>query len=198
VEGHRWQNVREALGVKYAIQAFWTTLLLQAAEATALDPLRVLIKQDNISVVSIRKMGGPKAELSLVVEPILQEGLQHRIRYLSEWIPGTEMPADAWSRELALHDTADWEVSPHTFASFTQKLMFFPTLDTFVSRLNMKCKHFYSFREDPLSAGVDALATYAIVSYGSVCRAPASPDSARASAFGPTRPGFSFFSRSGH
>jgi hypothetical protein len=36
-EGLRWQNIREALGVKYAIQAFWTTLLLRAAEATALD-----------------------------------------------------------------------------------------------------------------------------------------------------------------
>jgi hypothetical protein len=76
-EGLRWQNIREALGVKYAIQAFWSTLLLQAAEATALDPLRVLIKQDNMSVVSyIRKMGGPKAELSREVEHILQEGLQ--------------------------------------------------------------------------------------------------------------------------
>ena len=157
-EGLRWQNIREALGVKYAIQAFWSTLLLHAAEATALDPLRVLIKQDNMSVVSyIRKMGGPKAELSHEVEPILQEGLEHYMRYLSEWIPGTEMPADAWSRELALHDTADWEVSPSTFTAFTQKLKFFPTLDLFASRLNTKCKRYYSFRDDPHTAGVDAL-----------------------------------------
>ena len=157
-EGLRWQNIREALGVKYAIQAFWSTLLLHAAEATALDPLRVLIKQDNMSVVSyIRKMGGPKAELSHEVEPILQEGLEHYMRYLSEWIPGTEMPADAWSRELALHDTADWEVSPSTFTAFTQKLKFFPTLDLFASRLNTKCKRYYSFRNDPHTAGVDAL-----------------------------------------
>jgi hypothetical protein len=96
-EGHRWQNVREALGVKYAVQAFWAELLQKTVEATKLDLLRILIKQDNMSVVSyIHKMGDPKAELSRCVEPILQEGLQHHMRFPSEWIPGTEMPADAW------------------------------------------------------------------------------------------------------
>ena len=157
-EGRRWQNIREALGVKYAVQAFWAELLQRAAEATKLDPLRILIKQDNMSVVSyIRKMGGPKEELSTVVEPILQEGLMHHMRYLSEWMPGTEMPADAWSRELALHDTADWEVDPRIFAEITRKLNFLPTLDLFASRLNRKCDRYYSFRCDPGCEGVDAL-----------------------------------------
>jgi hypothetical protein len=157
-EGRRWQNIREALGVKYAVQAFWAELLQRAAEATKLDPLRILIKQDNMSVVSyIRKMGGPKEELSTVVEPILQEGLMHHMRYLSEWMPGTEMPADAWSRELALHDSADWEVDHSIFAAITRKLKFLPTLDLFASRLNRKCDRYYSFRCDPSCAGVDAL-----------------------------------------
>ena len=44
-----------------------------------------------------------------------------------------------------------------TFTAFTQKLKFFPTLDLFASRLNTKCKRYYSFRDDPHTAGVDAL-----------------------------------------
>jgi hypothetical protein len=111
-----------------------------------------------MSVVSfIRKMGAPKADLSSAMEPILQEGLHHRIRYLSEWIPGTDMQADAWSRKLALHDTADWEVDQRTFAEITLNLNFLPTLDLFASRLNKKCSRYYSFRADAMSAGVDAL-----------------------------------------
>ena len=157
-EGLRWQNIREALGVKYAVRAFWTLLRKYLDQASTLDPLRILILQDNMSVVSyIRKMGGPKAELSGVMETILQETLEENALLLSEWIPGEEMPADAWSRELSLHDRADWEVHPITFSMITNKLNFFPTLDLFASRLNTKCDRYYSFRPDPDAAGWDAL-----------------------------------------
>ena len=157
-EGRRWQNVREALGVEYAVQAFWLYLLHYAKTGTKLDPLQVTIKQDNASVVSyIRKMGGRKKEISVIVERTLKSGIDEHMQFLSEWIPGVEMPADAWSRELALHDTADWEVQPSMFRRITEQLGFFPQLDLFASRLNTKCKRFYSFRLDPDGEGWDAL-----------------------------------------
>jgi hypothetical protein len=150
--------VREALGVEYAVQAFWLHLLHYAKTGTKLDPLQVTIKQDNASVVSyIRKMGGRKKEISVIVERTLKSGIDEHMQFLSEWIPGVEMPADAWSRELALHDTADWEVQPSMFRRFTEQLGFFPQLDLFASRLNTKCKRFYSFRLDPDGEGWDAL-----------------------------------------
>ena len=121
-------------------------------------PLQVTIKQDNASVVSyIRKMGGQKREISTIIESMLKAGLDVHMQFLSEWIPSVEMPADAWSRELALHDTADWEVHPAMFRRFTEQLIPPPQLDLFASRLNTKCDRFFSFRPDPEGEGWDAL-----------------------------------------
>ena len=157
-EGSRWQNEREALGVMYAIKTFWTHLLHLAASCSRLDPLRVLILQDNAAVVAyIRKMGGSKAAISRIVETFLREGLEEHIMFLAEWIAGSEMPADAWSRALALHDLADWELLPASFKKICHKLDFFPTLDLFASRLNTKCPRYFSFRPDPYAEGWDAL-----------------------------------------
>ena len=157
-EGSRWQNEREALGVMYAIKTFWTHLLHLAVSCSRLDPLRVLILQDNAAVVAyIRKMGGPKAAISRIVETFLREGLEEHIMFLAEWIAGSEMPADTWSRALALHDLADWELLPAVFQKICHKLDFCPTLDLFASRLNTKCPRYFSFRPDPYAEGWDAL-----------------------------------------
>jgi hypothetical protein len=102
-------------------------------------------------------MGGQKREISTIIESMLKAGLDVHMQFLSEWIPSVEMPADAWSRELALHDTADWEVHPAMFRRFTEQLIPPPQLDLFASRLNTKCDRFFSFRPDPDGEGWDAL-----------------------------------------
>jgi len=89
LEGERWQNEREALAVHLALRAFWSTLLEFAQATTALTPLRVLILQDDASVVAyIRKQGGPKKALSLFIEEFTKECFHERIHLMSEWIPG--------------------------------------------------------------------------------------------------------------
>ena len=89
LEGECWQNEREALAVHLALKAFWSTLLEFAKTSSALTPLRVLILQDNASVVAyIRKQGGPKKALSILIEEFTKECFHERIHLMSEWIPG--------------------------------------------------------------------------------------------------------------
>ena len=81
--------------------------------------------------------------------------LARGIRLVARWIPGSEMPADEWSRELALMDRGDWEVRPETFRKICSTLSFHPTVDLMASRLNTKCDRFYSFRPDPSQGAID-------------------------------------------
>jgi len=158
LEGECWQNEREALAVHLALRAFWSTLLEFAKTSSALTPLRVLILQDNASVVAyIRKQGGPKKALSVLIEEFTKECFNECIHLMSEWIPGVDMPADEWSRERALQDQEDWALSPSCFISICERLDFDPSLDLFASRLNNKCERYFSFRQDPNAVGTDAL-----------------------------------------
>ena len=158
LEGSRWQNEREAIAVHQALKSFWGVLLDLAKDSTTLVPLRVLILQDNASVVAyIRKQGGPKKALSLLIEEFIKECFQEKIHLMADWIAGSEMPADEWSRERARQDKHDWAVRRSFFNHLCLQLDIEPTLDLFASRLNHKCHKFYSFRADPKAVGMDAL-----------------------------------------
>ena len=157
-EASRWQNEREALAVHHALRTFWSELVDLARDATTIAPLRVLILQDNAAVVSyIRKQGGSRRNLSILVEEFVKECFCEKIHLMAEWIPGSDMPADVWSRQLALQDRADWAVSWKLFHSLCQRFTLLPTLDLFASRVNAKCKRYFSFRPDPFAMGMDAL-----------------------------------------
>ena len=73
------------------------------------------------------------------------------------WIPGTEMEADALSRELAIRDTADWRVCPRVFNEICDFMGCTPEIDLFASRMNTQVSQFYSLNPDPRALDFDAL-----------------------------------------
>ena len=75
----------------------------------------------------------------------------------AEWIPGTEMEADSLSRELAIRDTADWQVSPTVFLKICEFMDCHPEIDLFASRTNTQVSQFYSLNPDPEALDFDAL-----------------------------------------
>ena len=105
------------------------------------------------------------------------------MRYLSEWIPGTEMPADAWSRELALHDTADWEVSPSTFTAFTQtEAQVLPNAGPVRLEAEHEVQALLQLQERPSHSGSRRpVGGQVLATHCRVCCASAAPDSARTS-----------------
>lgn len=70
---------------------------------------------------------------------------------MSEWIPGSEMPEDEWSRERVLQDQDDCALSPscYQYICHCQQLACNPTLDLFALRLNRKCKRYYAAPPPP-------------------------------------------------
>jgi hypothetical protein len=124
--------------------------------------LRVLVEQDNASVHSvvsyIRKQGGSKRSIALLVEMTLKWAFQHNIMLLAgRWIPGLEMAADEWSRAKALEDRGDWCIRQEAFEWVCKTLDVRPEMDLFASRLHNKCDRYYSFRRDPCALDFDAL-----------------------------------------
>ena len=120
--------------------------------------LQVTIEQDNASVVAyIRKQGGRKRLLSTQIESIIKWALARRMKLTARWIPGTEMPADEWSRDLALQDRGDWAVKQSTFDRLCDRLQISPQLDLMASRLNNKLQRFFSFRPESMAEDFDAL-----------------------------------------
>ena len=157
-EAADWQNNREAAAVMHAVKCHAPRLTEMARQIPKGHLLQITIEQDNASVVSyIRKQGGRKALLSMQIEEIIKWALAHRLKLTARWIPGSEMPADEWSRELALQDRGDWSVRQETFNSLCRKLHFRPVVDLMASRLNKKLPKFYSFRPDPEAVDFDAL-----------------------------------------
>ena len=160
VEAKLPQNEREAIAVWLSIQTFTKILseLASLLQASHVHPLQILCKGDNVSVVAyLRRLGGRKKRLSKIIEATLKWGFDRCWRLLAEWIPGTEMPADAWSRELALQDQADWETSWVLYDKICAFFHLTPSMDLFASRHNTKARRFFSMRPDPQAAGWDAL-----------------------------------------
>jgi hypothetical protein len=152
----RLRNVEES--VEHAVHTFGYVLSSLAAAMPRGQLLRVLVEQDNASVVSyIRKQGGSKRSLALVVEMTLKWAFQHNIMLLARWIPGLEMAADEWSRAKALEDRGDWCIRQEAFEWVCKTLNVRPEMDLFASRLNNKCDRYYSFRRDPRAMDFDAL-----------------------------------------
>ena len=157
-EGLLWQNEREALGVKLSLQAFEKQLRILRTLASPREPIRVLIRQDNQSVVAaIRRQGSTKAGIGRIVEAFMREAFENGILLQSAWIPGLTMEADQLSRSLALRDTADWEVSPTVFNRICEFMGLRPNVDLFASRTNTQVSHFYSLNPDPEALDFDAL-----------------------------------------
>ena len=157
-ESAAWQNNREAGGVEHALHTFAHKLRALVEQLPKGHLLQVTIEQDNVSVVSyLRRQGGRKKQLSIQIERIIKWALVRRLRLTARWIPGTEMPADEWSRELALEDRGDWSVHQHIFMGLCERLRFRPKIDLMASRLNKKLPRYFSFRPDPHALDFDAL-----------------------------------------
>ena len=157
-ESRLTQNEREALGVRYGIAAFSSVLKTHLRQLPTRELMRLIIEQDNSSVVSyIRRQGGKKRSLGRLIEPLLQSCFERRIWLLAKWVPGWSMEADALSRELAFRDLDDWAVRRSTFKKICSALGVLPSMDLFASRLNAQSDKFYSFLPDPMALDFDAL-----------------------------------------
>ena len=155
-ESQLWQNEREGAALALAIQAFWPEIATQTGQIHR--PGRVLAQLDNAAAVSyVRKQGGRRYGLSVILEKVLERCWDSNIQLMAQWIPGSDMPADIWSREFATQDQGDWELKQSTFSNLCQWLEFNPTIDLMASRLNHKVGKYFSFRPDPLAVDFDAL-----------------------------------------
>jgi hypothetical protein len=71
---------REALGVKLSLQAFEKQLRILRTLASPREPIRVIIRQDNQSVVAaIRKQGSTEAGIVRIVEAFMREAFENGI-----------------------------------------------------------------------------------------------------------------------
>ena len=157
-ESARWQNEREALGVRLSLEAFDKQLRTLKAHSGPQTPVRILIRGDNQSVVAaIRRQGSTRPGIGRIVEAFMRKAFEEGFLLQAAWIPGTEMEADALSRELAIRDTADWRVCPRVFNEICDFMGCTPEIDLFASRMNTQVSQFYSLNPDPRALDFDAL-----------------------------------------
>ena len=120
----------------------------------AFSKVKVLI--DNQSAVRILDVGSMKDELHSLAMEVFLLCLRNGISLETQWVP-REMneEADSASREAALLDTDDWQISAQFFRLLDRR--WGPmTIDCFASSYNSKLPRFYSLFISPDCEGVDA------------------------------------------
>ena len=117
----------------------------------------ILVKTDNTTAMThINKMGGTKSKiLNSVTTKIWMWCLQRQITITASHIPGKmNLTADSASRKF--QDSSDWMLNKTIFNKINQK--WGPlTIDLFASRWNTQLPKFFSWKDQPNSAGTNAL-----------------------------------------
>ena len=141
-------NWLELQGAYLALQSFLTKK----------QGIHVLLMMDSqVAISYINKMGGTHPQkLSNLALQLWSWCIQKSLTVHAEHVPGRlNVTADYESRHF--NDSSDWRLDPDLFLVLNQ--MFGPfTVDLFASYTNAQMEMFFSWKPDPKSAGIDALA----------------------------------------
>lgn len=139
-------NYLELLAAFFAVKCFTSNL----------SSCEVLLRLDNTTAISyVNRAGGVRfPHLSGLSKKIWKWCEERRLWLKASYIPSAEnTEADSASRNVNV-DT-EWELSGSVFSKIEEQFGSF-SVDLFASRLNSKCKKFYSRFPDPQASSVDA------------------------------------------
>ena len=143
-------NSKETLAVWYSILSFRDKLIGK----------HLLVLSDNKTCISyVSKMGGMQSELRDKICRDIWNFVFNNNMWLSiSFIPGREnWDADLASRQL--NPLTELTLLQELFESVCMELEFFPSIDMMASRLNNKCKQYFSYCPDPFCVGVNVFCT---------------------------------------
>ncbi|XP_071578072.1 uncharacterized protein [Temnothorax nylanderi] len=139
-------NFLELLAISLALKCF----------AQNLSNCEILLRVDNTTAISyINRMGSTRVpKLNRLAREIWQWCESKSLWLFASYIPSKEnTEADRESRYTNI-DT-EWELADYAFNHLVARLGK-PEIDLFASRINAKCKDYYSWRRDPCALSVDA------------------------------------------
>ncbi|KYQ54576.1 hypothetical protein ALC60_14850 [Trachymyrmex zeteki] len=139
-------NYLELLAAFFAIKCF----------ASKLSQCEILLRLDNNTAIAyVNKAGGVRfPHLSKLSRKIWEWCEERKIWLRASYIPLAEnIEADRASRNVNID--SEWELSQRIFEQIKKRFGPF-SVDLFASRLNAKCKKFYSRFPDPEAKAVDA------------------------------------------
>ncbi|XP_070521642.1 uncharacterized protein [Cardiocondyla obscurior] len=139
-------NYLELLAAFFAIKCF----------AANLSNCEVLLRLDNTTAISyVNRAGGVRfRHLSMLSKKIWRWCEERRLWLKASYIPSAEnTEADRASRNV--NADTEWELSGSAFSKIEKQFGPF-SVDLFASRLNKKCRRFYSRFPDPQASSVDA------------------------------------------
>ena len=143
-------NTKETLAVWYSLLSF----------RDSLKGWHVKIYSDNVTCISyVSSMGGMKSELrDKICWDIWSFVFENNMWLSISFIAGRDnQNADFASR--CLNENTEFEISQDLFNEVCMELQFIPEIDGFASRLNNKCKKYFSYTPDPFSIGVNSFLT---------------------------------------
>ena len=145
-ESSKHSTYRELVAVLYALRSYLPMISFS----------RVKVLVDNQSAVRILDVGSMKPELHGLAMDVFFLCLRNGISLETQWIPRElNEEADSASREAALLDTDDWQISARFFQILVKR--WGPlTIDCFANCYNSKLPRFYSLFLPPDCEGVDA------------------------------------------
>ena len=141
-------NVLELKAAFLAIKAYCSSTVFK----------HVRIRSDNSTAIAyINHMGGIKPlECDTLAKELWEFCISRNMWLSPAYIPGKiNTIADKLSREF--NDQTGWMLKTSIFQQITQKMLFFPDVDLFASRLNHQVDNYVSWIPDPDSMSVDAL-----------------------------------------
>ena len=154
--GGRWSTSDQKNHINW-LELQGAFLALQSFVAKRREIHVLLLMDSQVAISYINKKGGTHSrKLSTLALDLWNWCIQRSITVHAEHVPGRmNVKADYESRHF--NDSSDWKLDPSLFSVLNQ--MFGPfTVDLFASYRNTQIETFFSWRPDPKSAGIDALA----------------------------------------
>ena len=120
-----------------------------------LQDLTVFFKTDNTSTVSwVNKESGPDKEIFTLVKQFWEFCIDRNINVVASYIESKKNKvADKESRKI--RDNLEWSLKDKHFENLNIEFGKF-TIDVFATRINSKCRRYYSYSPEPEAAGTDA------------------------------------------
>ena len=116
---------------------------------------KILLKIDNTSTVSwVNKQSDPDKEIFTLVKQFWEFCIDRNINVVASYIESKKNKvADKESRKI--RDNLEWTLKDKHFENINREFGEF-TIDLFATRINSKCRRYYSYSPEPEAAGTDA------------------------------------------
>ena len=120
-----------------------------------LQDLTALFKIDNTSTVSwVNKQSGPDREIFTLAKQFWEFSIDRNINVVASYIESKKNKvADKESRKI--RDNLEKSLKDKHFENLNREFGEF-TIDLFATRINSKCRRYYSYSPEPEAAGTDA------------------------------------------